>query len=171
MPSSVASHRPIARVLVAAALAVCSAVTTRAQTPAPAEADSTAIPTAARAQIDSANAEWLPALRRKDGAAIAARYADDGVVVMGNGQSVHGRAAIERAIGESVAQMPAVAGGQLVQEGLARSGPLLYEWGRGELELTGEGGETPVRVVARYLTVWKAGEDGRWRIIRNLTLP
>jgi ketosteroid isomerase-like protein len=168
MPSSAAAHRPIARLLIAVALVVCSAATARAQTPA--GADSAEVPAAARAQIDSANAEWLSALRRRDAGAIVARYADSASVVMGNGQSVRGRAAIERAIGESVAQMPAVAGGKLVQEGLVRSGPLLYEWGRGELEL-GASGETPVRVVARYLTVWEAGADGRWRIIRNLTLP
>lgn len=170
MRLSVASHRNLVRLLAAAAVAICSAGTIRAQTPAPAAADSAAVPAAARALIDSTNAEWLPALKRKDAAAIAARYADDGVVIMGNGTSVRGREAIERVLAESAARLPPIVSGKLVQDGLTRAGDLLYEWGRGELELAREGGE-PVRVVARYLTVWKAGADGRWRIIRNMTLP
>jgi len=170
MQLSASLHRTIARLLAAAALAVCSAAAARAQTPAAAEADSAAIPTAARALIDSTNAEWLPALKRKDAAAIAARYADDGVVVMANGTSVRGREAIEQVLAESAARLPPIISGKLVQDGITRAGALLYEWGHAELELAPTSGD-PVRVVARYLTVWRAGADGRWRIIRNLSLP
>ena len=58
--------------------------------------DSTSVPASARAAIDSVNAAWLPALQRRDGAAIAEAYADDGVLVAANGETTRGRAAIEQ---------------------------------------------------------------------------
>lgn len=152
------------------ACAVCAAaVPLRAQRPA--EADSTAVPAAARAAIDSVNADWLPALRRKDAAAIAEPYADDGVLVTPTGETFRGRAAVEEAMRTSITRMGnALLGGRLVQDGITRAGPLIYEWGHAELEIARPGGE-PAHVTGRYLTVWRQDAGGRWRISRNLSLP
>jgi ketosteroid isomerase-like protein len=64
----------------------------------------------------------------------------------------------------------ALRGGRLVQDGITRAGALLYEWGHAELEIARPGGE-PAHVTGRYLTVWRQDAGGRWRIIRNLSLP
>jgi uncharacterized protein (TIGR02246 family) len=121
--------------------------------------------------IDSVNADWLPALRRKDATAIAAPYADDGLLVTATGESFRGRAAVEEAMRASIAAMSDVQiGGRLVQDGITRVGNLIYEWGHAELEITRPGSQ-PARVAGRYLTVWKQDASGRWRILRNLSLP
>lgn len=132
--------------------------------------DSTAVPAAARAAIDSVNAAWLPALQRGDGAAIAEPYADDGVLVAASGEVTRGRAAIEQVMREAAARGGSVLGGRLVQDGITRAGPMLYEWGHAELEIARSGGQ-PTHVGGRYLTVWRQDATGRWRIIRNLSLP
>jgi len=136
--------------------------------PAP---DSTAVPADARATIDSVNAAWLPELQRKDAASIAEPYADDGVLVTATGETFRGRAAVEQAMRASLAGIGAAqVGGRLVQDGITRVGNLIYEWGHAELEITRPGAQ-PAHVTGRYLTVWRQDATGRWRILRNLSLP
>src|SRR6185437_523696 len=48
----------------------------------------------ARNAIDAANSGWLPAMKRGDADAVAAAYADDGVLVTSKGEAIRGRAAI-----------------------------------------------------------------------------
>jgi len=137
----------------------------------PAAADSGAVPADARATIDSVNAAWLPQLQRKDAAGIAEPYADDGVLVTATGETFRGRAAVEQAMRASLAGIGAAhVGGRLVQDGITRVGDLIYEWGHAELEITRPGAR-PARVTGRYLTVWRQDATGRWRILRNLSLP
>jgi uncharacterized protein (TIGR02246 family) len=136
-----------------------------------AQADSTAVPAGVRAMIDSVNADWIPALNRKDAAAIAEPYADDGMLVTATGEIFRGRQAVEAAMRESVTRIgTARVGGRLVQDGLTRAGTLLYEWGHDELEID-RPGAAPVHATGRYLTVWQKDASGRWRIFRNLSLP
>jgi uncharacterized protein (TIGR02246 family) len=116
------------------------------------------------------NAAWLPALERRDGAAIAEAYADDGVLVAANGETTRGRAAIEQVMREAAERVGTVLRGSLVQDGITRAGPLIYEWGHAELEVARPNGG-PTRVTGRYLTVWRQDSAGGWRIIRNLSLP
>ena len=128
------------------------------------------IPTSARQAIAAANAEWLPAMQRQDAAAIAAVYADDGVFVAVSGEAVRGRAAVEQFMRDRFASSGRVVGGNIVQDGLTRAGALIYEWGHADLQLS-RNGQTPTASSGRYLTVWAADSQGRWRIIRNLSLP
>ena len=142
----------------------------RART-AGAQQASTTVPADARATIDSVNAAWIPALQRSDAAAIADPYADDGVLVTATGETFRGRAAVEQAMRESLAGLrTAQVGGRLVQDGITRVGSLIYEWGHAELVVTRPGAQ-PARVTGRYLTVWQQDATGRWRILRNLSLP
>ena len=163
--------RSILALSVAAAAVFLAASTLAAQAGSAPAADSTSVPARARAAIDSVNAAWLPALQRRDGAAIADAYADDGVLVAATGETDRGRAAIERVMREAAERVGTVLGGKLVQDGITRAGPLIYEWGHAELEIARPGGAAPARVTGRYLTVWRQDGDGRWRIIRNLSLP
>ena len=130
--------------------------------------DST-IPADARATIEAANADWIPALKRHDAAAIAAAYADDGVFVTATGDVFKGRAAVAQLMRDRLATMGTVVSGSLVQDGIMRQGALIYEWGHADLELAHDG--APQHSRGRYLTVWQPGKAGRWQIIRNLSLP
>lgn len=134
-------------------------------------ADSAAVPADVRAMIDSVNAAWLPQLQRKDAAGIAEPYADDGVLVTATGETFLGRAAVEQAMRASLSGIGAArVGGRLVQDGITRVGNLIYEWGHAELEITRPGAQ-PAHATGRYLTVWRQDATGRWRILRNLSLP
>jgi uncharacterized protein (TIGR02246 family) len=134
--------------------------------PAPADA----VPADARAAIARANGDWLPAMRRQDAKAIADVYADEGVFVLPNGDSVKGRAAIEQLMRDRFSRTGPVVGGTLKQDDLVVAGSMIYEWGHAELEMGGRADQSPSRVTARYLTVWQRDASGRWRIIRNLSL-
>jgi len=135
----------------------------------PAQAATDAIPPAARTAIEAANKDWVPAMQRRDAAAIAAAYAEDAVFVAANGVVAKGRAAIEQLMRDRFESMGRVVGGSIVQDGLSSQGSLIYEWGHGTVDTERTGGVT--RSTGRYLTVWQASADGRWRIVRNLSLP
>lgn len=128
------------------------------------------VPDDAKRTIAAANADWLPALKAKDAATIAAPYAEDGIFVTPAGDAVKGRSAIAQLMRDRIARMGTVKGGELVQDGIIRQGTLLYEWGHAKLELAQEGA-APSQFLGRYLTVWRRSAAGRWEIIRNLSLP
>jgi uncharacterized protein (TIGR02246 family) len=129
-----------------------------------------AIPADARAAIDRANGDWLPAMKRQDARAIAEVYADEGVFVLPNGDSVKGRAAIEQLMRDRFSRTGPVVDGTLQQDNLVAAGSMIYEWGHAEIGFGGRGNLPPSHVTARYLTVWQRDASGRWRIIRNLSL-
>ncbi len=123
----------------------------------------------AKPVIEAANADWAPAMRARDAARVAAAYAEDGVYVGPDGSVVVGRAAFEASLRGKLASMPPVTGGSITQDGLQSIQPgLIYEWGHGALELTTPSGEKRLSG-GRYLSVWRRGDDGVWRIVRNLS--
>ncbi len=128
-----------------------------------------AVPADARTTIAAANAAWLPALKAQDDAAIAEPYADAGIFVAPTGAVVKGRDGVRQLMRERFAQTGRVTGGQLVQDGMTRQGPFIYEWGHATLEIERQG--TPSQSRGRYLTVWQKNAAGRWEIVRNLSLP
>ena len=155
--------------LVTAALALLlaarpsSADSPRAQGP-----DPVTVIASARNAIDAANAGWLPAMERGDAGAVAAAYADDGVLVTSKGEAIRGRAAVAALYRAELAQSGKVVGGGLVQEGVTVSSGMIYEWGRGWLAFQKDGKR---RVSSGpYFTVWRRGPDGSWQILRNLVL-
>lgn len=79
-----------------------------------------------------------------------------------------GRAAIAARYKEELAQLGRVVGGGLVQEGVAVSGGMIYEWGHGWLAFQKDG----KRQVSSgpYFTVWRRNPGGNWQILRNLVL-
>jgi uncharacterized protein (TIGR02246 family) len=128
------------------------------------------VPLAARRTITAANTAWLRAMKRQDAAAIVEPYDEEAVFVTATGEAVRGRSAIERLMHDRFAKIGRVVGGTIVEDGLTRVGTMIYEWGHAELQLSHDGGK-PAVSKGRYLTVWKADASGRWRIIRNLSLP
>ena len=135
-----------------------------------APAASGAIPTAARRTITETNAAWLRAMKRQDAATIAAIYGDDAVFVTPDGQSLRGRTAIETFERGRFEKSGRVLDGTIEDDGLSASGPYVYEWGHATLRIAQSAGGAAT-VTGRFLTVWSADSRGRWRIIRNLSLP
>jgi len=122
----------------------------------------------ARAAIEHANSDWLPAMQAKDPERLAEAYADDGVFVLADGREVVGRAAIVDLYRKRVAGIDRVVSGGILHDGstLARDG-LIYEWGHGGATIVGKDGKTTT-TDGPFLTVWKRQADGRWLIVRNL---
>jgi len=84
----------------------------------------------ARPTIEAANADWVPAMKRKDAKAIASFYAEDGVLVAPNGKALQGREAVEASYAKGMTASFRFVGGGIVQDGVVLvPGPLIYEWG------------------------------------------
>src|SRR5262249_36393008 len=128
------------------------------------------IPAAARRTIAEANAAWLEAMKRQDASAIAAIYSDQAVFITPDGDTLRGRAAIENFERDRFLKTGRVLEGTIEDDGLTQTGPYVYEWGHATMRVARPDG-TSRRVSGRFLTVWAADSRGRWRIIRNLSLP
>lgn len=156
------------------AAVACHPGTTPTPAPAPAAAalDTAAVLASARAEIDAANAAWLPGLRQRDAAAIAAAYADSGIFIGPDGAVTRGRAAIAAMYAARFPRMRTILDGGVVQDGVVAVAPdRIYEWGHAWLEMAAErAGGRAVRGGGAYLTVWQRGADGHWRIARNIAL-
>ena len=124
---------------------------------------------AARPTIEAANADWVPAMKRKDAKAIARFYAPDGVLVGPGGRAVEGREAVEKSYADSMKADFRFLRGGLVQDGLVlAAGPMIYEWGHAEFDIERDG--KVVHRTGNYLTVWKRDASGAWQIARNLAM-
>jgi uncharacterized protein (TIGR02246 family) len=132
--------------------------------------DTAAILASARADIDAANAAWLPGLQRRDARAIAASYADSGLFIARDGVVTRGREAVTRMYATRFPRLRPIRGGGVVQDGLTVLGPArIAEWGHAWLDLAPErGSASPTRSGGGYLTVWQREADGHWRIVRNV---
>lgn len=135
--------------------------------PSAQSADPVTIIASASNAIEAANTSWLPEMERGDAAAVAAVYADDGVLLTSQGAVFLGRAAIAARYRAALVKMGRVVGGRLVQEGVTVSGGMIYEWGHGWLA-TEKDGKRRVGAPGAYFTVWRRDPDGTWRILRNL---
>lgn len=123
---------------------------------------------AAKPAIDHANADWLPAMKRKDAEALAADYAPNGLFVLPDGRTLVGRAAVADFYRSRLATAPKVLDGGIHQDGLAEAaGGLIVEWGHGGSTTVDAAGKVSTSE-GPYMTVWKKGADGRWQIVRNL---
>jgi ketosteroid isomerase-like protein len=133
------------------------------------DADADAELARAHATIDAANNDWLPAMRRRDPAAIAAFYAEpEGVLVLDDGRALQGRAAISALYARNLAGAERILKADFVQDSLRRYDDLIYEAGHIEMDRRGSDGK-PTHSKGKYFTVWRL-KDGRWEILRNLVL-
>ncbi|WP_293377280.1 SgcJ/EcaC family oxidoreductase [Phenylobacterium sp.] len=123
---------------------------------------------AAKAAIERANLDWLVAMQTKDAERLAAPYSERGVFVLGNGQEIIGRPAIVAFYRDRLSGPGQVVSGGIHHQGMtvAQDG-LIYEWGHGGATTLDPSGRK-ITSDGPYLTVWKRGADGSWKIVRNL---
>jgi uncharacterized protein (TIGR02246 family) len=123
----------------------------------------------ARPTIEAANADWIPAMKRKDAKAIASVYAPNGVFVAPAGEVIEGRDAIEKFYAKRMESGFRFLRGGLVQDGVVLApGTLIYEWGHADVEVERDG--KVIHSTGNYVTIWKRNESGAWQIVRNLAL-
>jgi uncharacterized protein (TIGR02246 family) len=132
------------------------------------DSESVKLLSSAGPDILAANSGWLPALQRHDSVALAAPYSEDAVFVKSDGECIRGRSAIAAMYEARFAHQTAVLGGNVVQDQMVAVDGRIYEWGHAWLEMAGSVGNAPTKHGGPYFTVWKRGDDGHWRIIRNL---
>ncbi|MGH3427183.1 MAG: YybH family protein [Mycobacteriales bacterium] len=121
----------------------------------------------ATAAINAANAQWLPAMKRGDVAAIVAPYAEDAVFLTAKGEAVHGRAAIAELYRARLATVSVTGGDIVSQERVAATPDLIYEWGHASLVVVQKDGRR-TQGGGPYLSVWRRDKSGHWLIIRNV---
>ena len=122
----------------------------------------------ARAAMARANADWLPAMQAGDAARVAEPYAEDGVFVLPNGQTIVGRKAVADFYANQLGRGRRILKGGVHTDGVgAAAGGLVIEWGHGGTTSADAAGKQST-TSGPYMTVWKRGADGRWAIVRNL---
>lgn len=121
-----------------------------------------------RARVEAVNRDWVTAIRAGDFHRSVESYAADAVFVARDGKIMVGPAAIEEAA-EIRGKSARLLDGALETDDLRAVGPLYYEYGHASLRWQQPDG-TIRPTEGRFVTIWRHDPDGKWRVIRNLTL-
>lgn len=114
-----------------------------------------------RKAIEKGNAEFGNAVRRGDGAAIAALYTEDATLLPPDSGPIKGRVGIE-AFWKGGLQM-GIKEAVLTTVDLSAAGDLAYEVGRFALKIRPEGKGT-IEQEGKYVVVWKKGPGAAWKL-------
>jgi uncharacterized protein (TIGR02246 family) len=127
------------------------------------------------AALRAANARYAHALATADADALCELFEPDGAIVDGDGPDAAGHAGLR--------EMAAYARERFrdvtfeIDVAWAKSDPLdpavayaTGTWRMSVVPRTGRGAGEPVRSRGRFAETWHRGEDGAWRIHRDLTL-
>jgi uncharacterized protein (TIGR02246 family) len=114
-----------------------------------------------RQAIEQANARMIKAFAAGDAATIASLYAEDGKMLPPDASEVAGRRDIQQ-LWQSW-----IDGGMkdwtLQPTDVAASGELAYEIGNFSIQAPADN-NTMATTTGNYVTVWKHGADGQWRL-------
>jgi len=125
-----------------------------------------AIDAGARRDIDAGNQAWIDGMKSGDMTAVAATYGDDALDCGPTGECEKGRAAIKAHLEARSGMLGHAESGSVTSAGSVQQGEFVYEWGQATAAFP-HGRE----ISGRYLTVWRRGPDGRWKIFRNMSIP
>lgn len=114
-----------------------------------------------RKAIEEGDARFSDAVRKGDGAAIAALYTDDATVLPPDSDPVKGRAGIQ-AFWQGALRM-GIKEAVLTTEDVSSAGDLACEIGRFSLKIKPEGKDA-FEQKGKYVVVWKRAPDGAWRL-------
>jgi ketosteroid isomerase-like protein len=119
------------------------------------------------AAVRAASAEWARVAAAKDLEKTLSYYADDASMFPPNLPIATGSEA-RRKVWTQLFSTPDVAFSNAATKiEAARSGDLAYETGTFE-ESFRDGGGSPVRIVGKYVVVWKKQPDGQWKAILDV---
>jgi uncharacterized protein (TIGR02246 family) len=114
-----------------------------------------------RHAIEKGNAKFGEAVRKGDGAAIAALYTEDATLLPPDSNMIKGRGGIE-AFWKGGLQM-GIKEAVLTTVDVSAAGELAYEIGTFALKVQPEGKE-PIGQKGKYVVVWKKAPDGSWKL-------
>jgi len=119
----------------------------------------------AEAAIEKAAIAWETAFNAGDGKAVAELYTEDAALLPPDAERVDGKAAIaefwQGAIDSGLADA------DLESVEVVEAGDIAYEVGVVTLSAPGSNGER-VPVIGKYIVVWERGDDGAWRLHRDI---
>ncbi len=133
----------------------------------PPKADTAAI----KQQILQQEARWNEAYKKRDGAALAAMYADDATLANANESLIRGKDAIQKTTAQfaSDPNMRVTFAANRVE--VAQSGELAYSRGQYMMTTSNPATNAPQTTNGYYLTVWKKQADGSWKALEDFTTP
>ena len=114
-----------------------------------------------RHAIEKGNAKFGEAVRKGDGAAIAALYTEDATLLPPDSDMIKGLGGIE-AFWKGGLQM-GIKEAVLTTVDVSAAGELAYEIGTFALKVQPEGKE-PIGQKGKYVVVWKKAPDGSWKL-------
>ena len=117
--------------------------------------------TRVRQAIEEGNAKFSAAVRKGEGAAIAALYTEDATLLPPDSDALKGRAAIE-AFWKGGLQM-GIKEAVLTSVDVSGAGDLAYEIGRFALKIQPEG-KGLIEQKGKYVVVWKMAPAGAWKL-------
>ena len=120
----------------------------------------------ARKQIDTANQQWVDAMKSGNAALLEAGNAEDAVDCGPTGNCIRGRVALDKRAKEELAKSGKADSASVNSVGAVQHGRYIYEWGEAKAHFPD--GHT---ILDRYLTVWQKQPDGQWKLFRNLVMP
>src|SRR5262249_29374682 len=116
--------------------------------------------------IKASVAEFVKAYNSKSAAGAALVYADDAAAFPPDMLRVDGRENIQKlwqgAIDLGISDMT------LTAVEVEEAGNLAYATGTFTVKAPGKDGGKPVDTAGKYVSVWKKGQDGNWKIFRDI---
>ena len=119
------------------------------------------------AQLQEAETRWSQAYAKRDAAALAAMYADDGALASPDADLVEGKDALAQAMQAYASDPNLRIEFKSDRTQVAASGDLAYTRGRYTMTLTDPKTKGPFTTKGNYLTVWRKQADGSWKAVED----
>ena len=158
----------LAGIIVAPIFATAVLAQTQGQTAATSAASSESLAEVKRA-IDKGNAQWIEGFEKSDPALVTSIFAEDGVILAGNGKVFKGHQQIierQKALMQLVGQEVKVT---VTTVKVWLDGDTAYETGKYAYRYQDKG--KPVTEEGRYVTMWKRQKDGSWILAMDMGVP
>ena len=160
----------IRTVLIAAALACCGVAQARQVKSIGKIKTGTEVPldpVASRKAIESANQDFIVALKKKDMKTVADAFEPDAILLPSGADAQRGRDQIAKYFSAMVARTTIDEASSLTQD-VTIAAHTAYETGL--YTLTTRNGDAPaVADHGKYVIVWQYGDDKKWRILREIS--
>ena len=114
-----------------------------------------------RQAIEAANGKFGEAIRRGDGAAVAALYTEDAQLLPPNSEMIQGRDGI-KAFWTGGLQM-GIKDAVLTTREVLGIGDMVCEIGKYDLTIKPEG-QAAIKDIGKYLVIWKKSREGAWKL-------